>query len=245
MRSIIFAAITFVPALAFAQAPVDPNAPPPPPAGAPAEPPPPPLGIGSGVLFYYQPQPQPAYIQPTGPVGPWATHQGVTFEANLGLGFAHLTDDNSNMTLNTDGALAGVDLGVGGWLTRQLALTGRVAGVNIKYMGTENIEGNLVLAWIGPSLQYWPDPHFWVGGGVGFATYRLVGNSQCGTNGGDCGVNGFGFDLRAGYSFGDTQLTFNVSVELNPSHLSDNSTGGTTNGGTGTAVAFLAGYQYL
>jgi hypothetical protein len=250
MRSIILAAITFVPALALAQAPTDPAAPPPPPPGPPAGPPgaPPPTGAPA-----YS---QPVYVQPAAPATPWSTHDGVTFEANLGLGYAHLTDDNSNMTLDTDADVAGLNIGVGGWLSPQLALTGRIAGVDIKYgsgaSGTSNIPGGgtLVLAWVGPSLQYWVDPHFWFGGGIGFATYRLVGNSNCGNSSNannSCGINGYGADIRAGYSFGDSKHTFNVSVELTPTHLSSDNTAGTTvnSGGTATGLAILAGYQYL
>ncbi len=224
MRFALVLAILLVPALAFAQLPSDP-------VGTPL---PPPAGPGM----------QPAYAPPPSPVGPWATHQGVTVEANIGVGFAHLTNSNSSETLDTDAALAGLDVGVGGWLNPQLALTGRIAGVDIKDSSTTNLMGHVVLAWVGPSLQYWPDPHFWLGGGVGFATYRLVGNDQCGANNNTCGINGFGFDVRAGYTFGTSQHTFNASVELNPSHFNDPN-GSTSGGGWGTAIAFLLGYQYL
>jgi len=228
MRIALVSSILLVPALALAQAPGDPTGAAPLPHVA-APPPPQPA---------YQPAPQ------LSPMGAYALHQGVTFEANLGIGFAHLTDSNSAMTINTDAALAGLDLGVGGWLNPQLALTGRIAGVGVKFQGTDQIMGNLVLAWIGPSLQYWPDPHFWMGGGVGFATYRLIGNDQCanGSSPDACGINGFGFDMRAGYSFGDTQHSFNASLEINPSHFNDSNGNG---GGWGTAIAFLVGYQYL
>lgn len=240
MRALYLVVMTFAPAVAFAQTPSDPP-PPPPPAGPPGAPPP----AYAPSPAYVPPPAQPVYVQPAGPQGPWAFHQGVTFEANLGIGYAHLTDQNSNMTLDTDADLAGLDIGVGGWITPQLALTGRIAGVNIKYQGTENLDGNIVLAWVGPSLQYWPDPHFWFGGGIGFATYRLIGNSQCNSNGQDnCGLNGYGADVRAGYSFGDTQHTFNVSVELNPTHINAPN-GSSSDGGTATSFALLFGYQYL
>lgn len=242
MRTALALSVVLVPALAFAQAPGDPQ-------GAQPLPPPAPPPTGSPAVQPYQPQPyQP---QPAGPTGPWATHQGITFEANLGVGFAHLTDSNSNSSINTDAALAGLDIGVGGWLNPQLALTGRISGVDIKYgdsqTGTASIMGTLVLAWVGPSLQYWPDPHFWMGGGVGFATYRLIGNNSCSasTQSDACGINGFGFDMRAGYTFGDSQHTFNTSIEINPSHFSDNNSNNSSGGGWGTAIAFLVGYQYL
>ena len=225
MRTVLVLAVLLAPAVAFAQLPSDP-------VGTPL-----PAPGGPGM--------QPVYTPPPTPGGPWWTHQGLTIEANIGFGYAHLTDDSTKSSVNTNAALAGLDLGIGGWLNPQLALTGRVASVNIKYDGAPDVMGTRVLAWIGPSLQYWPDPHFWMGGGIGFATYRLVGNDACsGTSTNNaCGVNGFGFDFRGGYTFGTSAHTFNVSLEVNPSHFSDQGTG--SGSGWGTAIAFLVGYQYL
>jgi hypothetical protein len=238
----LLALIAFVlPATALAQPSGDlPPAPPPPPE--PAQPQPPQPVYGPQPAYTAQPPygAQPSYQAPP-PVTPWAFHRGVTFEANLGVGFVRLTDSGGGTPINTDGALAGADLGVGGWLSPQLALTVRIAGNQVKYMGVPGPgEGNLVNAFFGPSLQFWANPNVWLGGGVGFATFRDVGGSCSGNGSSQCGVNGWGLDLRAGYSFGDTANTFNVSVELNPSFYSNNGSSGTA-----TGFALLAGYQYL
>jgi len=211
-------------------APIAPAQPPPPPGGYP--PPPPPVGYAQPPVGYAQPQPGYVFQPPSA----WDLHRGVTFEANLGVGFAHFTDDNGSF--NTDTALAGANLGVGGWLSPHLAITGRIAGVNISKNNFNVVDGNLVAIFVGPSLQYWTDEHLWFGGGVGLASFRLVGGSSI--NNQDPGTDGFGFDLRAGYSFGTTKNTFNVSVELTPGFYSENGSSGTA-----TGLALLAGYQYL
>ena len=150
------------------------------------------------------------------------------------------------MSNDSDASLAGADIGVGGWLTPHLALTGRISGVDIKN-GDANANGTVISAFVGPSLQYWIDPHFWVGGGAGLATVRSTASSCTGTNtSSDCGVNGFGLDFRAGYSFNsDSAHTFNVSVEVTPGFYSlDNGMGG-NDSLSATGISFLAGYQYL
>ncbi len=164
-------------------------------------------------------------------------HTGVTFEVNLGVGFAHFTDSDTGQTFNTDAALAGANFGVGGWLSPRLALTARIAGVQISKNDFPVNDGTLVAAFFGPSLQYWADDHLWFGGGAGFATFRLVGGNS---GSGDFGTNGFGLDLRGGYTFGTTKNTFNVSVEATPGFYSKNGSSGTL-----TGFALLVGYQYL
>jgi len=99
-------------------------------------------------------------------------------------------------------------------------------------------DGTIVDVFAGPSLQYWLDPHVWIGGGLGLAAIADVGGSCDETA--DCSIRGFGFDLRSGYSFGDSAHTFNASVELTPGIYSEN---GST--ATATGFALLLGYQYL
>jgi hypothetical protein len=186
-----------------------------------------------------QPMPMPV---PAAASGPWATHTGVVFEANLGIGFAHASSDGGSA--DSDAALAGADLGIGGWLSPQLALTARIAGVDVKN-GDVPSNGTLVHAFFGPSVQYWINPQMWVGGGAGLSIYRLVGSdcASSGTGGGvdPCGISGFGLDLRAGYSFPTTTKNqFNVSFEANPGFYSENGASATI-----TGLALLVGYQYL
>jgi hypothetical protein len=181
------------------------------------------------------PPPPPVYVVTDG----FRHHHGFTFEANLGIGFVRASGGGTSS--NSDASLAGLDIGLGGWLTRQLAVTIRIAGVDVSNSGDTDA-GTLVNAFIGPAAQYWIDPHFWVGGGVGLATLRLVGNSDCNNSPSTdaCGVNGWGFDLRAGYSFGDSAHTFNVSGEITPSFYSQEG-----ESVTATSFALLVGYQYL
>ena len=197
---------------------------------------------------YGAPPPAPGYGAPNA-ADPWFYHQGLTFEANLGVGWVHegASYMGQSASIDTDAALAGLDLGIGGWINPQLAVTVRVTGVNVKY--TQNgqsypSDGNLVNAMIGPNAQYWVNPNVWIGGGAGLATYRLVGSNNC--TGDQCGTNGFGFNLRAGYSFGSGgPHAFNISVETNTGFYSQSDGMGSNIDVTATGIAFLAGYQYL
>jgi hypothetical protein len=229
MRFTVLLAV-LIPSVALAQ----PGAPDPT-ASPPGPPPSPPGGYAPAP---YAPPPPPPYQQPLAPDDGFTAHRGVTFEANLGVGYVRLSD-TGNAAMNSDAALAGANLGIGGWINRQLAITFRIAGVQIKSMSFPPAGTTLVNAFFGPSLQYWLSPNVWLGGGAGFSTYRFVsGCTQTSTN--PCGLNGFGLDARAGYSFGTSANTFNLSVEITPGFYSNSSASGTA-----TGVAFLAGYQYL
>ena len=84
----------------------------------------------------------------------------MTFEANLGIGWIHGSTDTASDT--SDLSLGGLDLGLGGWVSPQLAITGRIAGVTDSVSGGRITSGVLVGA-----VQYWPTPNVWVGGGLG------------------------------------------------------------------------------
>jgi hypothetical protein len=167
-------------------------------------------------------------------------HKGITFEVGVGAGFNHITSGTTGMPLDTNAALAGANLGVGGWITPQIAVTGRIAVVNVNYMDLDAAKGRLVNAFFGPSLQFWATPNVWLGGGAGFATYRYVGGNCMANSTSDCSVNGVGLDLRAGYSIVLGQSTLNLSLEANPGFF--NNPGAT---GTATGIGILIGYQYL
>ena len=98
-------------------------------------------------------------------------HHGITFEANLGAFGAHVGGDQFGGSSANYAGLGGLDVGLGGWLTRRLALTLRIAGGEFKNNGTAMID-----AFVGPSAQVWIDPHVWIGGRVGVA---LVGQASC------------------------------------------------------------------
>lgn len=123
-----------------------------------------------------------------------------------------------------------LSLGLGGWLSPNLALTARIAGVTYSEDGA-----SLTDAFFGPSLQYWLEDHFWIGGGIGLGVLRLD------TDVGDDSINGFALDLRVGYMFNlGSENTFNASFELNPGFFSENGTDATF-----TGIGLLIGYQHL
>ena len=106
----------------------------------------------------------------------------------------------------------GLHAGLGGWLGPRLAVTLRATIITI---APEQLTGGPVRAenfrrtfgFLGPSLQYWIEERFWLGGGIGVAGYFMDTD----------GSSGLGFDLRAGYSFAKRGTnTFNVSLELVP-----------------------------
>jgi len=237
MRKVLVLLLSLVPAVALAQpadpAPDEPATPPAEPAPAPAPPLAPPAGPPA-VMPYAPPGYAPPVYAP--PPAPATFHRGTTFEVNLGLGFIHAS--LGTQSDNSDAALGGADLGVGGWLNEHLALTVRLSGVT--YVEGAN---RLTDAFLGPSLQYWIDNNFWIGGGAGLGA---LGFSNA--TGDSNSKGGFSLDLRAGYSFSSSSAnTFNISVELNPGWYSIDPgfdvSGSTTASYTG--VALLAGYQYL
>ncbi len=230
MKRLVVALVFLLPAVAQAQpGPY----PPPPPGGDPNQPPPPdgysqpapPAGYAPQPVYgqpVYQPQPQPAA----------SLRNGMTLELNLGFGMVWARSEGQDS--ETETALAGLNLGIGGWLNERMALTGRVSGTTFSPQDGVRFTTGV----IGPSLQYWTDDHIWVGGGVGLAFAAI---SVDGANEQPDPETGFGLDLRAGYTFSTgTVNTFNVSVEYNPGFFS-------FDGGSVQLNSFglLFGYQHL
>jgi hypothetical protein len=217
-------------------APYDPNAgsgpyAPAPNGPAPGQPPPPPGGYGQPTQPNYGYQPY-QYQQ-----APVSVRSGMTFEANLGLGWIRVSPDGEDSD-TSDVGLGGLCLGVGGWVSPKLAITARLAGATVfdTIMGADFRYTN---AFFGGSAQYWVDDHFWFGGGAGLGVYALHVDYN-GESDGDS-INGFALDMRAGYTFSaTTESTWNVSFELNPAFYSDNGQDATV-----TSIAILGGYQHL
>jgi len=137
-----------------------------------------------------QPAPPPC------PPAPQATsaapdRSGVTFE--LGLGLAMVRHDKIEGPNETSYGAAGPGVTVGYFATRDLAL-----GVRF----TAAVSSADVVAYLGPSLQYWIGDQIFVGGGVGGSF-------------GD-GATSWGADARIGHAFhvgrGDA---FYVAAEVN------------------------------
>lgn len=185
-----------------------------------AQPPPPPPPPGYGPAPGYGPQP--GYGQPQN------LKQGLTFEANLGLGFIWAEADGQET--DKEVALGGLNIGLGGWISPQLAISLRIAGVTYSEdVGDQT--ARLSTGFFGPSAQYWVNENAWIGGGIGmgFVAVSFDGDTESET--------GIGFDLRGGYTFSTTsENTWNISLELTPSSIEDVNFYG---------FGILFGYQHL
>ncbi len=255
MRLLVLVSL-LVPMIAVAQPapPPPPPAPPPPSAPAPDQPPaptgppapapvyqpapPPPAPYGAPAPYGGPPAPygQPAYGAPYGygpPPPPPNRKNGMTFEASIGLGILRVSNEFAD---NSEVGLAGINLGIGGWLGPNIALSLRAVAVSYRTddefaIGNYYGSARHTAGFLGPSLQYWVNDNAWVGGGIGLgiATSSYAGDSESET--------GLGADLRAGYTFSTTsENTFNVSFEVTPASINDV---------TVTGISFLFGYQHL
>ena len=199
------------------------------PAAAIAQPPPPPPPPGYGPA----PAPAPGYGYSQEPV---EHRHGMTFEANIGLGFMWVESEGQES--ETETALGGLNIGVGGWLNPRTAVTLRIAGTT--YFESEgDVDLRFTTGVVGPHVQYWLNDNFWLGGGAGIGVASVTidgpGISESDSE------TGFGLDLRAGYTFSKTsENTFNVSFELSPSFITINEQDFTF-----YSSAILFGYQHL
>lgn len=211
----------------------DPNAPPTPyglpgapPPGAPPYPPP-------GTPVYAQPIP-PGAQPPAPPPDPgYAYHRGVTAEANLGVGYIHLSSGGDNYS--TDASVA-LGASVGGWLSPRLALLGRFSMIVVHDHDDTPEGGSVTHSFLGPEAAFWVTPHAWIAGGVGWATIR-DDETGCDDN---CSQNGFAFDFRVGYAFGPREHQVDISGEVTPAFYSNNGQSGTF-----TNLSLQIGYRFL
>jgi hypothetical protein len=159
--------------------------------------------------------------QPPPPPPPASLHTGMTFEANLGLGWIRVSENGQSDT--SDLGVGGLNLGVGGWVSPKLAIT------------LSKNDVRLTQLFLGPSAQFWIDDHFWLGGGLGLGAAVLSDSNNSDS------ITGIALDLRIGYSFvTSSENTFNASFELTPSHLSENDDSADFSG-----IAVMLGYQHL
>jgi hypothetical protein len=153
-----------------------------------------------------------------------AARHGFTVMLDLGLGVQH----DGGLGESAVG-LAGLNLGVGGFLTEDLALMFRISGTNVMYdvAGFGNL--SQVSGVGGIALQYWPTDRFNVEGGVGLGFWHA---------GGMFGTEQQGFGVIAA---GNVVLltrgrhTLQVGAEYAPAF---------TDWGTIQNVGFTLGYQY-
>jgi hypothetical protein len=200
-------------------------------------------------------QPAPVYAEGN----PWAFHKGITFEANIGVGFMWERVSGSSggvdvsSTSDTKVGLGGLNIAVGAWIAPNVAISGRIAGVTYSPPDQDDgmggtISQQLTGAFIGPTVQFWLNPRLWIGGGAGLAVAGVLSSSD--SNGGSVqsssSQTGFGLDLRAGYTFAGGMASpnsWNVSVELTPGFFGAQDNTDITVQLNGFAILF--GYQYL
>jgi opacity protein-like surface antigen len=180
---------------------------------------------------------------------PYAFHNGLTFEGNIGLGGMWSRDTTGN-TSDTQPSL-GLDLGIGGFLTPQVALSLRMASVNYSQdindafgpIGTDTISA----IFVGPSLQYWATPQFFLGGGIGYAiAHESVTFDDGSTIDSTNDPTGIALDLRAGFEiWRQFRNSLNISVEYTPGFFKQDRGNGVSDSIqlNGFQVAF--GYQFL
>ncbi len=181
--------------------------------------------------------------------GPWAFHNGLTFEGNIGLGGMWSRDTTGN-TSDTRPSL-GLDAGIGGFITPQLALTLRFASVNytqdindsIGPIGTDTIEA----IFLGPSLQYWATPQFFVGGGIGYAiAHEQVSFDNGSTLSSQNDPTGLALDLRAGFMiWRQFRNSLNLSFEYTPGFYKQDRGNGTSESIQLNGFQVSFGYQFL
>jgi hypothetical protein len=201
-----------------------------------AEPPPPVIAIPAASVVPLPAAPTPFRVTTYAykPEPPRAPHEGLTLEAGTGAGWIHVGSQSRGVT--SPGGVAGLSVGLGGWLNENVALTLRIAGSSVPAK-----DGVVVAAFIGPALQLWIVEHTWVGLGLGLETFGIDASAP--EN--DHSLGGWGLDLRLGHTFYENgKHTLNASVEVTPGHVSEE----TQYGSADVSVAsfgILFGWQYL
>lgn len=96
--------------------------------------------------------------------------EGFTLILDLGLGF-----QRDEFIGTTETGLGGLNLGIGGFVTEDLALMLRISGTNVDYGGLPQVSG-----FGGPALQYWPNDRLGLTGGVGMGFWEALGVDDTG-----------------------------------------------------------------
>ncbi|MEX2716759.1 MAG: hypothetical protein Q6370_010700 [Candidatus Sigynarchaeota archaeon] len=210
--------------------------PPPPPLAQP-QPPPPPVFAPSSV---YQPRPLEFY------------RNGLTFEANLGLGgtFSHNNETGENSDTRTVGAGA---LGLGWFANPNLAIGVRsTASLDSDESTDQNgvtVTTLVTDSFFGPNVQYWFPNRAWVGGGIGWGHLEVT--AQASSPGSqpltiEIGLDGAAVNARAGYTLTtSSESTWNISVEMWSGFYREDDFDGDPFSVNTYNFAVLFGYQHL
>jgi hypothetical protein len=147
---------------------------------------------------------------------------GFTVLVDIGVGVQHDTTIDE-----TRAGLAGLNVGIGGFLTRDFALMFRIATTTVSYdLGASGYYSQLS-GFSGPSLQYWLSDRFNLeaGAGVGFWSVDNVDETGLGL------LFGVGVTI---FNRGKHNLQF--GVQYVPAF---------TDPGTVHSIGFTFGYQFL
>ena len=103
-----------------------------------------------------------------------AERGGFTLLVNLGVGI-----QNDTVLEESAVGLAGANLGIGGFVTPDLAILGRFSGTNVSY---DTVFGDYaqVSGVVAPTLQYWANDKVNIEGGVGVGFWSAEDESEKG-----------------------------------------------------------------
>ena len=133
-------------------------------------------------------------------VGP--DRSGFTLLLTLGLGLqsgeyvaqSYLYAFMPEYASGSETGLGGLNLGIGGFVTPDLAVMFRISGTNVQYESTMpgHVDTDVVSGVGGVSVQYWINDTINLEGGFGYG----IANAEPGTE-----ETGYGLILGAGFSF--------------------------------------------
>jgi hypothetical protein len=125
--------------------------------------------------------------------------------------------------------LSGLNLGLGGWVTPNTALTLRIAGTSF-YAQVVHTEVQFIAGMLGLSMQHMVTDELWigVGAGIGVLTTDQDGSEP---------ETGFSLDLRAGVNI--------LQSRRNAIHLAVEVTPGFFDGGQVTGIGLQLGWQIM
>ena len=154
----------------------------------------------------------------------------MTFELSLGFGVTQVSPDEGEG--DSFNGISGLNLGIGGWISPNTAITVRIAGTaftqDFSELGGPEIQ--FIAGLLGVTAQQYINDNAWVGGGVGIG---ILTDDQDQTD----PESGLGLDLRAGYNFYQSRKNaFNVQVEVTPGFFDD---------GRVTGLGLQVGWQHL
>ena len=152
-----------------------------------------------------------------------ASQNGEALRSLLNLGFGVQQDAFLEESAN---GLSGLNLGVGRFLTEDLALMFRFSGTNVSYDFGFLGDYNQVSGVAGPTLQYWVSDRFNLEGGLGVGFWNSEGPDE----------RGVGLILGAGVTlFNRGKHNLQLGFEYAPAFTE----------GTVHNVGFAFGYQFL